>query len=138
MATLEFSVDLEGLPKSYTRAYREIWRRIGVEVIERIRARTLSGLDANGKPFGEYAAGGGRIDLHDTGRMLESMTVKQASGVGFELTVGTEYARYVDKRFNFFALSKADVDYIEQRAEQLIFDFLVDPKRQRRSKAKEA
>lgn len=132
MAKLEIEVDLTGMPQSYVRQYRAIMRKIGEEVLRRIRKRTLKGLDANGKPFGEYKEGGGRIDLYDTGKMLDSMRVGAVSRTGFELNIGTDYAQYVEKRFKFFQLSNADMAYIAERVEEDFFDFLLDPKRQRK------
>ncbi len=134
---LSFDVDTEGLPSSYLRKHNALMTRLGLEVIARIKKRTLAGLDANGKPLGRYKNGGGAINLHDTGAMLDSMFVKRTRDNGFELSIGTDYARYVTKNYNFFAMSSSDVAFVADEIEAMFFDHVLGPaprrKKRRRS-----
>ena len=129
---VEFEIELTGIPKRYKRPYRLFMLKLGNQVVERIRARTKKGKDANGKPFGQYADGSGDIDLVDTGAMLDSLHVVAFRDDEFILGVGASYAKYVDKRFNFFALSNEDMNFVAEQMANFYFNHLVDKKRHKK------
>lgn len=86
---------------------------IGADVREMIITRTAEGRDASGSKFAPYSPesvedkGTTRVTLRITGAMLGSIKVSSTKD-GAVVTVGTDYAKYVDRMRPFMGLTEAE------------------------------
>ncbi len=83
----------------------------GQIIADGIRASSARGESVTGQAFPPYRdprrSGPGRVDLRDTGAMLEGVGVVEASQDGVAVGPAVPYAREVNARFPFVGLSPA-------------------------------
>lgn len=95
----------------------EVWtpaasRQVGQAIADQIRTRTAAGINAEGVPFGRHPDGQ-PIDLRDTGRMLDSLGVKEASATGAIVDTDVPYDDQPG-RLVFMGLAPNDIPTIER------------------------
>ncbi|MCC7241203.1 MAG: phage virion morphogenesis protein [Acidobacteria bacterium] len=98
---------------------RSAMRRVGEDIAADVRQRTASGRDADGAAFAP-GADGEPVDLRDSGRMLDDLTVLEASDrgvkVGFKTERSARIAQYHETGTKhmparpFIAMSRAMVE----------------------------
>lgn len=80
-------------------------RAVGEVIADQIRERTLSGIGADGVPFGR-GADGRVIDLYESGRMLGSLGVKSADSDSAVIDTDVDYD--AQPRYVFLGIAPGD------------------------------
>ena len=106
---------------------KKVFTQLGKQVTQDIRNRTKSGKDVNNQPFIPYAKTNKkkrnrRVDLTDTGRMLNDIGYKAQDGYS-EIEMKSSRSKRVayynqnrkDYQRKFFGLGNKEVQYIRQK-----------------------
>jgi len=97
-----------------------------------ILRRIGAGKDVSGSPFVPYdqdyatEKGSTKVDLRDTGKMLDSLGIKIQKDMDGSVFVQPKYSVYVDKKRSFMGLSRGEVDKILELVADLFDNHIKD------------